>query len=345
MSTLLFFAFLFKKWSNSSGWRQVICNFVYLLTALVLVAAQLCSGCGDWGSPLVAVTGFSSRQLLLLQSTGSWAQAPGHRLLRTGSRAQAPGHRLQGTGSRAQAPELRAQALGHRLPGTGSVVVAPGLSCSMTWGFPRSGTRPCCVGGRILHHEVTREASTLPFSVRSGQLLLVLRVPPSLSSTPQFSDPPQAALLRQPPQTSVLDSGPQHSLPLALFSFAPQPEAPALGFRGSWSPPSQCWGLHPALLCLLFGAWIAAWRPDALWTLTLCVNEEPPKSWQKESKRMPEVWVANSLSREQMSDTNIFVLASPLGLARPRSWECSIHWLFNKRSVCLQKRIYFFQTH
>ena len=121
------------------------------------------------------------------------------------------------------------------------MAVAPRLSCSMTWDFPRSGVRPmsaALAGGFSTPEQVAREAPTLPFSVCSEQLLLVLRVPPSLSSTPQFSYPPQAALLRRPLQTGVLDSGPQHSVSPVLFSFAPQPEVPELWFRGSWRPPN-----------------------------------------------------------------------------------------------------------
>ena len=42
------------------------------------------------------------------------------------------------------------------------------------------------------------------------------------------------------------------------------------------------------------------------------MNEDPPKSWQKESKRIPKVWVANS-PEKQMRNKNIFILAFGVG--------------------------------
>ena len=90
----------------------------------------------------------------------------------TGSRAQAPEDRLPGTGSR-----------GHRLLGTGSVVVAPGLSCSMTWGFPRSGTRPvsAALAGGFFTTKSPGKSPHCPFPSALGSYFWFLGCPRHLA--------------------------------------------------------------------------------------------------------------------------------------------------------------------
>ena len=100
--------------------------------------------------------------------------------------------------------------------------------------------------------------------------------------------------------------------PLALFSFAPQPEVPELWFRGSWRPPNAeaytlvcfAWcsepGMLPDMLMLtehLFCAWMRIHQ----------------KVGRKQARGYPRFGWPTVCPEKQMRNKNIFILAFGVG--------------------------------